>query len=298
MFRSIRRRLSDRSLLRIPTHAISPVTGSGAYPLIAAIAAHLDSDFRRDFHESLADWLRFCPKRRTRLDVLFGSAGALLAAAEIEGYWPGAIPIKFVRTLQSDSVRLLTTANLGFSHGIAGCLLALEMAHRVFGVRLGASTRRRALDTLASELMLLPGRGRKAAIWPLERGQSEVHIHGWCNGGPGIGLASLGAFKLSGNKSYWDIAKLALEGTHRFATPSPPFCCGATGRAQILIEAYRQTSDPRWLACARSIAQAVRFTSKYRATGLLFGRHGLRFLKWRLAHPERLPMPWMGVLSL
>lgn len=302
----ISRRLQEIDSMTRQPHAISPVLGSGAYPVLAALAADTRPEYRRALEKVIACWARACSVfPRADADLMHGSAGGLLACAEIEGYVPGVLPAALPRQLRREAIhglkRLLSPkqprAYLGLAHGIAGYVLALETTDAVFGLRIPTALRERAMNAVISAIIPLRPRGGDAtAAWPILRGGKTVQIHGWCNGAPGIGLAMLCCHTLSGRPDYRDLARAALNGTAMPETGPDSFCCGSIGRAHVLIEAFRQTGEVCWLRAART-AHRGQPPLRPGRTGLLNGALGYRFLRWRMQSPSALPMPWMGILS-
>src|SRR5207244_1855452 len=178
-----------------------------AAPLVAALGASMDRAYRTRVGPSIARWLAVA-ESPVHSDVMLGAAGALLAASEIEGLRPGVIPRRFVRRLHRlCSFSLASLLNdalrrpvyLGFAHGIAGFLAALESTRRGFGLGVEADLRERSLE-------ILEGRSVKAwkgtIVWPVHSDGRQPTISGWCHGGPGIALGLLVAGHSSGWKPY------------------------------------------------------------------------------------------------
>ena len=284
------------------TDRIGHLLGSGGAPVVAALAASVDPAFEALVDPAIARWTTSC-NDSTNVDVMFGAAGALLASAEIESYLPRRLPRAFVRNLHRRSttgLRDFVSANdhclLGMAHGIAGQLLALEVARDCFGFSLTSDLRDKALKILSTSR--LDG-GRGMSFWPNLRGQSEIDIHGWCHGGPGIGLALAAMHRITGHMPYEDLRDHALAGCVLSAPEPISFCCGALGRTHILIEGFRLTENKRWLRAARrqaSRAPSMHFDDAYQDS-FHFGRLGALYLEWRLAYPNRLPLLGLGQLS-
>ena len=317
-------RALDRRLRQVPFNGYnhsSLFSGSSARPLVGVLAARRDPEFKALLPGLMRDW-RASLERCRETDLMFGAAGALLACCEIESAVPGSAQIDIVERLkaaaQAAASAELTRLSrkqpvaLGLAHGLAGYLLALEAAQTVFGRSLSASRRAALIDALAAERR--EGQGG-TAVWPDQSSGENFYIHGWCHGGPGIGLALLTGFALTGQKAYWQLARMALEGAARISNEAETFCCGSTGRAQILIEAYRVTGDHGWLKKAFAVADekrlGVRPKQVHRAirdgvfvevpVGQLIrtfhkGRLGRLYLERRLADPT-LPLPGLGPLS-
>lgn len=285
--------------------------GSGAYPLITALLGRRYPEIRNFGPTVFIRWQRDVV-RSEHSDVMLGNAGALLAASEVEGLSPGLVPREFVRALHEQVVDTLrfqqglarlkpgrAAVRLGLSHGLAGYALALESARAAFGLPFRRRLRTQCLDLIDREQIEGPD---GSALWPIQMG-GKVEMHGWCHGGPGIGLAMLACYKMSGINSYQALAEPALEGAFRCAGVGriPSFCCGGIGRAQILLEAFRLTGKRKWLRRARAVARQIPRARVSRdeveGKGFHKGSLGARYLLLRLADP-RLPLPGLGLLSL
>ena len=301
------RRFLDRELRKGPPNPrrrSSLIIGPAARPVVAALAARRDPSFRKLLAGSIRDWQRSLA-RGAAADLMVGTAGALLACCELERLAPGKAPAAAVKRLRvevqetaSRQLGLLRQGQpvlLGLAHGLAGYLLALEAAQAVFGRSLAASGPPALLEAIAGERLECPG---GAALWPQASGSANVDKAGWCHGGPGIGLACLAGFALTGKKAYWQLARMALEGMVRYPNRAGTFCCGSTGRAQILIEAYRVTGNRAWLKKAVGAAgQKEPALQRRWARGFHRGRLGRLYLERRLADPS-LPLPGLGPLSV
>jgi lantibiotic modifying enzyme len=274
--------------------------------VVAALASRVDPDGRELAERAVAEWVAARVRRPPR-DVMFGDAGALLAAAEIEAHQPGQLPAGFVGALhercQRELARQLASAatmpvQLGLAHGLAGLLLAAEAGRRVFGLPVSAGLRRRTLAGL--ERAAFRVRGRDGLFWPIRTRSETVDAHGWCHGAPGIGLALGACFALSGWRGYRELAGRALAGAASPVTDIPSICCGTLGQVQILVEAARLFGDGAWLDHADRLARRLRprcAADPRRARGLWKGRLGYSFVAWRLAAPEWVPFPGLGPLS-
>ncbi|HEX3758922.1 MAG TPA: lanthionine synthetase LanC family protein [Kofleriaceae bacterium] len=289
-----------------PGEGTSLFVGSAARPVVAALAARVDPDGRELAERAVAEWVAARVRRPPR-DVMFGDAGALLAAAEIAVHLPGQLPARFVGELHErcrrELVRRLGCARtmavqLGLAHGLAGLLLALESGRQVFGLAIGAGLRRRTLAAL--ERAAFRVRGRDGLFWPIRTRSETVDAHGWCHGAPGIGLALGACFALSGWRGYLALSRRALAGAASPVTDIPSICCGALGQVQVLVEAARLFGDGAWLDHAERLARRLRprcAADPRRARGLWKGRSGYSFVAWRLAAPEAVPFPGLGPLS-
>jgi len=302
--------LAIRDRVRAPDRAgddASLFVGSAARPLVAVLASRIDPQGRELAERAIADWVAMRPQHRSPHDVMSGTAGALLAAAEIAVHLPGRLPPPFVVALHDQCRRDLTAlvgsaartpVYLGLAHGLAGYLLAVEAGRRAFGLALPTELRRRSLTTL--ERFAITVRHHEALFWPWRSTSAQLDAHGWCHGAPGIGLALTACAVLSGWRGYRPLARRALIAAAALVNDNPSTCCGALGQVQILVEAARLSGDGNWLDEARRLARRVgpvRACDPRRARGLWKGRPGHRFAAWRLAWPEQVPFPGLGPLS-
>jgi serine/threonine-protein kinase len=247
-------------------------------------------------------------QRSTERDVMVGSAGALLAWSEIAAVDPALVDERFVHEAHAstlDAARSLTGsarrgggALLGFAHGVAGYLFALHMGRAAFRLPFPARLRTQMTNLLARE-RLRPSDDADWSLWPLRAGDAMPTMNGWCHGTPGVALALLGCAHLSGDEDLHELACEGLNGTMRLTDTSGSFCCGAAGRAQILLEGHRLLGEKRWLERATSIAEHLRHVvtaGEPFAAGLHKGRLAAEFLQLRL-NDSRVALPGMGILS-
>lgn len=302
---AIFRRLQKAITVAPPTLYSSHLIGTGAIPVIAAMACGQDDRLRRVLPQAIRWWDASCRASQAN-DVMLGAAGALLASAEIESYVPGSIPKDLIRTLHPRCETALKRGiessrskpvYLGLSHGLAGYILALESVQAAFHLPFKTSLRTQGFDRIMEESFEGPG---QSAIWTEHSGAAveDIHYVSWCHGSPGISLAFLICYKLTGMRKYWSAAKMGLAGSLAFPV-CPIFCCGAAGIAQILLETYRHTRDIRWLKKAKMIARqadAMKPPGRKRKN-FHYGTLGMEYLSWRLAHPEKLPLLGLGLFS-
>ena len=299
------RAIGDRMRGREPGAGASLFVGRAARPLVAALASRIDPHGRELAERAIAEWVAARSQPRAH-DVMTGTAGALLAAAEIAAHLPGQLPLRFVAGLHDDCRRDLTAMlrgaarrpiYLGLAHGLAGYVLAVEAGHRAFGFAVPAELRKRAVATLERFAITLDD--HEAVFWPQQSPGQRVDAHGWCHGAPGIALALSACAVLSGWRGYRPLARRALVAAAALVSDNPTTCCGALGQVQILVEAARLSGDGSWLDEARRLARRVKpcAADPRRARGLWKGRAGHRFAAWRLACPEQVPFPGLGSLS-
>ncbi len=286
---------------RAPERWIGAIVGSAAGPVIAALLARIDPAARPILDRELALWAGSCRGRHPP-DLLYGSAGALLAAAEIDALCPGAVPhalpAALGRRVAAALERLMAPERsarhvyLGLAHGIAGLLLALEAGRAAFSLPVARDLRAAAIGYLLDARLRGPG---NIAGWPLTPGDRVVP-NAWCNGTAGVALAAVAGVRLSGDAAYAPLVDCALPSTFVLRGGRSVFCCGAIGQAQILLEAYRLLGDQCWLRRSRRRAAQCDLPRRGNRS-FNQGALGMRYLELRLAHPERLPLPGLGPLS-
>ncbi|MGD9895316.1 MAG: type 2 lanthipeptide synthetase LanM, partial [Dehalococcoidia bacterium] len=128
----------------------------------------------------------------------------------------------------------------------------------------------------------------------------------WCHGAPGIGLARLGALPVLDDEAIRQDLESALQTTEAFgARGVDQLCCGALGRAEILLQASQRLSRPELRdAALRQAAHVVRRAERdghYRlqadlpegvfSPSFFQGTAGIGYELLRLAYPDRLPSP-------
>ena len=247
------------------------------------------------------------------VDVLAGSAGACLGLLALHAAVPGG-PWLGSAVACGDRVLALEQPGPGgggawathdpgvfqggFAHGAAGIGYALARLFLASGAdrfRAGAE-RAFAFERLLSdpERAAWADRWRHGAAAP-ETGERQAW-RCWCHGGPGIGLAWIGALPVLGS----DPAGLEAVVTAIGRCGLLPFnhlCCGNFGLAETLLSAGLRLRRPEWCADARRLASAVLdqasgqpFAMASAQMPLFFqGGTGCAYQALRLAYPERLP---------
>jgi type 2 lantibiotic biosynthesis protein LanM len=263
----------------------------------------------------------------TKLDVLYGSAGTILAllalyrARRCDGLLELAIRCgRHLLDAQRDFVTPRGTvhrawptvggrAHLGIAHGTAGIALAL--------LRLHAATRfteyaTAAIDALRWEdSFLYPGgvAGSDAGVAPdiAPPGASMALPSNWCHGFAGIGLARIASPAGAHAAELHATARRAVAhvraGVALAGAQTDGACCGTIGEVELLLTAALRWGDPTLLARAHerasSLVRRARATGHYRLApssgaelydpALYRGTAGIGYGLLRLSHPELLP---------
>jgi serine/threonine-protein kinase len=189
--------------------------------------------------------------------------------------------------------------NLGIAHGWAGLLYVTLCWHAVHGTAVPTEVRER-LDQLV-ESARPDGRG---VIWPWRQAPNDdqqASMPGWCNGSAGMVHLACLAHQLLGDDALIQMAEGAAWNTWEAGDGPVDLCCGYAGRAYALLELYRHTNEPSWLARAhmlaeRAIAIAPQFrTADHPRHSLYKGELGLALLLADLEQPKTAVMPIFGL---
>jgi len=201
------------------------------------------------------------------------------------------------------------TADLtGYSHGAAGIALALFELMQATGEKRFTATADGALQyeraTFSPQQQNWPDFRRVGAGVPQ---QQATYSLGWCHGAPGIGLARLRIYKLTGRPDVWEEATAALRGTYTpLATHAPTsmfaLCHGAAGNAELFIDAGDVLGDAGYTAIAEAIGRQgiERFhiprrpwpsglTSGGQTPGFMLGLAGIGYFYLRLYDRATVP---------
>jgi hypothetical protein len=182
-------------------------------------------------------------ERDERCELMFGSAGTILAGREL-----GLDVTPSIEWLQSqrDSDGLWTqhlagysSRNLGAAHGFAGCVLALGDVDAV------SQTFRRFAVEEEEGLLNWPA---AAGMRLDEHGDGRIRTQ-WCHGAPGI-VATLGHLldedlAVAGGELTWHAGPLRKGGN---------LCHGTAGNGYAFLALLEVTGDERWLERARAFA--------------------------------------------
>ncbi len=269
--------------------------GLGGAALVAGLAREIDRSSAPVAKEVIARWAAStCAPARD--DLFLGHPGALIALAELapSARPPRAFAARCLARTHAAIRRMLAAEvhYLGLAHGLAGLLLAAEHAPRL-GLPRDRDLLARGFDRLAGARLIAPGLG---TVWtPTTDGDLSRLSGSWCHGSAGIALALHTCHRLSGARAYRDLFDEAIAPVRRLRSSGQTFCCGRSGRAQVLVELYRQTGERRWLAAARRVVAEPTppMLSREDPTGFHQGTLGLDYVTERLRHPRRLPLPGM-----
>jgi type 2 lantibiotic biosynthesis protein LanM len=252
----LRHDLSSRSAPRFARSlGIGGATGLGSivYGLAATSKLLGDAELLADAHRAAELFSDELVSADSRLDVVGGSAGAILALlrlyrdtgadnvlqlavkcgehllAQPRSPRSGPVGRRSWRGFGPDSVALT-----GMSHGAAGFAYALAS--------LGAATGREDFAAAAAECVAFENYNydTERGNWPDLR-TAEPHWRSqWCHGAVGIGLARLAIHKLGqpGAEAMTTDVRNALDGATR-AWPGQvdTLCCGALGTVELFSEA-------------------------------------------------------------
>jgi lantibiotic modifying enzyme len=309
----------DRAADARPTVGAFEGLGSVVYLL-----THLGVVWRRpellDEAEQVVDTLPALIASDDHLDVLYGSAGCLLALLALHAVRPSA---RTVDVAVSCGDRLLETARPmapgtawvtlegqpplgGLSHGTAGIAVSLlDLA--------AASGEDRFKDAASAALaydrsLFIPEVGNWAdlRVFP-ERQAADAGTAGrspmvaWCHGAAGIGLARLAMLRHLDDRRIRDDIDVALGTTiaHGFAI-NHSLCHGALGNLELLLLAAHtldRPGDRQALAQATSIVAGSLDANGpvsgvflgVETPGFMTGLAGIGYGLLRLAEPDKVP---------
>ncbi|HEX2080627.1 MAG TPA: lanthionine synthetase LanC family protein [Longimicrobium sp.] len=249
-----------------------------------------------------------------RLDVLHGSAGAILALLALHAVRPGPnahgrTPLQIAagcaehlleRRASFGGPRAWPAGDgsprPGFAHGPAGIGCALLRLYAHTG---DPRLREAALEGFAYERELYDPARRD---WWHARFERFLEVQSWCTGAPGIALTRLEAAALVDDAEVREEAETALSiAVQHPDTPVDDLCCGNLGRADLLLAAGLRRNDPELVHAARSLARRVLdrapgndgfglvAETPARPLSLFRGVSGIGWALLRLACPGALP---------
>jgi lantibiotic modifying enzyme len=283
-------------------HGGTFVGPGGAY-VVATMAAPFSHRFRPFPKSLLKIWKT---KMRPSLsDFNLGHAGTLICLAELLDLVPNwSPPVTFLKKCHTSLVTDLLAIRkgkkpfrLGFAHGIAGFLLALEISRTRFSLFTSSSLLNWTLGQLQENQYTVS----EASLWPESSLDDEIKVNSWCHGAPGIALALLGCYRVTGKTAYLELFKRAALGSERYhSTYKTDICCGTAGKANLFVEAYRYFRKKSWLERARKLLpdnrrqslSPLNFLSQNRNT-FFRGVTGVAYTYDRISDPD-LALPGTG----
>ncbi|MFM2311235.1 MAG: type 2 lantipeptide synthetase LanM [Cyanobacteriota bacterium] len=203
-------------------------------------------------------------------------------------------------TMAGESTRPLT----GFSHGVAGIVMAL--------IRLYGATGDREFLVAAQEGMEYERSVFNETVqnWPdfrmAEQSGKIDYLDVWCHGSAGIGLARLGSWSVIPEPEIFQDINISLSTSQNngiFHRGFDHLCCGNVGRIELMVAGSQLLGDRQLLATARESIEKMVITSKESSTyGLLphmpdaifspsfyRGVAGIGYQILRTINPESIP---------
>lgn len=295
---------------------------------LAELAEPLGEPALEDAARGLAEEIRGRPLPPFSFDVLSGAAGAIQGLLALNRRAPRDFLLEEAARLAGELCRAArrhgdcwswTTLEpagglpqrdlTGYSHGTAGIALALLELHALTGEQ---TWREAAELALAYERRCFD---RSQANWPDFRGgdpapgAAPVCGLAWCHGAPGIGLARLRGFALTGDERQRAEAEAAIGTTYAaLAAPAAAegfsLCHGLAGNAELFLLAAEVLGEPWYRQVAAEVGR--RGIERYgrprrpwpcgvngggETPGLMLGRAGIGHFFLRLHHPAAVPSP-------
>jgi type 2 lantibiotic biosynthesis protein LanM len=270
---------------------------------------------RTDWIDEAFDWLPWIAERVKQdrnLDVIAGTAGALLVLTELERIAPGRGAITVARicaehlaaTVVQDEIGARwicethpSHALTGFSHGVAGIAAALAR----FSAYAGDSQ----YLTLAQEALRFERSSYDGGGWPdlrkvrCDEHGGAAHSYTWCHGAPGIGFGRL-LLPDTMRDASWRIdidTCVALTTQHGFGG-SHCLCHGQLGNLELLMKYDAQFPDvaaDHWQhAATRLLNEGKRewrtgSVVGHDLLGFMTGLAGIGYGLLRIADPHNVP---------
>jgi lantibiotic modifying enzyme len=269
-----------------------------------------------DLHDAVRQMARMVTPDKIaqddRLDVLSGSAGALLgllalyAATGEKDVIDRAVccgeHLLACRVVGPNGHRAWPTLRgklvAGMGHGAAGIAYALLRLVGVTGRKdfLDAAIEGFAFEQDAFSDEMQNWRGFGSAT------DDPVFLTAFCHGAPGIGLARLGALDVLDTPSVRQEIETALHTTEKFGAKNyDHLCCGHAGRMEIMAVTALKLDQPEWLEKAQQRAGWMLSQCEKRGgfrlfdvlsvghPGLFKGTAGIGYQFLRLAYPDQVP---------
>jgi hypothetical protein len=245
--------------------------GAGAIPALLRLARRSDCDEARELAINLGN--RLVQRAERGVKGWSWHAAGMHAVRNLTGYAHGTAG--FAHAL----------AELYADTGDGSFLYAVEQAveydHSAFLAANGfwPDFRHMRLEEVARSsdtLRELQTKLRAGGSAPAYQTQQMV---AWCHGAPGIGLARLRTYELTGDAQCLEDVISAADITARFVEDQPQgysLCHGALGNCELLVGGARQLDRPRWeeiaLSCAEKAALEYERPGKSWPSGAIFGR--------------------------
>ncbi len=145
--------------------------------------------------------------------------------------------------------------DLNLGRGCAGIGYFFTELHRITGES-------RWVDTAVecAETVLRYARDDRGGLgWPLRFGDAELTECRWCVGAPGIGWFLARIYEHLGKMKYLKAAESVGRAVVEYGDlrRNPSQCHGLAGSGGFLIELYRITGEPEWLAQAFTFAEQM-----------------------------------------
>jgi type 2 lantibiotic biosynthesis protein LanM len=311
--------------LALPTVGAFDGLSSIIYLLTNLAVLWADSDLLNEA-EKLVERLPSMIWRDEHLDIIYGSAGCILALLSLHAVRPSPRCLKIA--IQCGEHLLATAQQMregtawralddqpplgGFSHGTAGFAFALLQ----LAVRSGQSRfLHSALEALAYDRSLfVPELNNWADLraFPAEKsnpdyvnrpaaGPTRKSMVAWCHGASGIGLARLGALDVLGDQNIREEIDAALNATVDYGFDiNHSLCHGGLGNIELLLMAARLLNRPQdHEALARATAAIVASIEAngwvtgvplgVETPGFMTGLAGMGYELLRLGEPDKLP---------
>jgi type 2 lantibiotic biosynthesis protein LanM len=208
-----------------------------------------------------------------KLDVIWGAAGALLGlislyqatqdssileTAVLCGHHLVAnrsnVTPRAWATIKNESAQPLT----GFSHGAAGCSLALLRLYTACGDTEFLVAAQEGIEYERSVF------NEKVQNWPdfrMSEQKGEIgYMDTWCHGSTGIGLARLASWSLLPSVEIRRDIEIALSTSQSngiFVPEVDYLCCGNVGRIELLVIASQLLGDRQLLQLAQESASQM-----------------------------------------
>lgn len=183
----------------------------------------------------------------------------------------------------------VTTANLGFAHGIAGELYSVACTEPALPSV--------ALDRL-NELCVMCMKGDGVVAWP-SNVDGPVPHNLWpalCNGTPGMLLLFSHAAAATGRSKYFKMAKLCAETTFQLPVAASNVCCGVSGQLIALDVHGSLCGDAQSRQRARyRLQQLLARTSDAQPPSFYKGLGGVVWCAARIARRRPLVLPILSV---